>query len=153
MEREEESVILKMAPPRLEDAGLEDCALSLESIKLAFAKAADSLKSQAIDPSDDGQDVPDSLQDVPLDEEEGNPNPKSCGNRIPIVPEQDSGHDSLLIGSNTVEVEDGDDLLEPGLPGSEEGRACVEGLQGLDIKERERERKIKKKKKKRFLRW
>ncbi|XP_020573361.1 uncharacterized protein LOC110019873 [Phalaenopsis equestris] len=33
-------------PPKLEDAGLEDCALSIESIKEAFSRAASSLKSR-----------------------------------------------------------------------------------------------------------
>lgn len=34
-------------PPRLEDAGLEDCALPPDSIKEAFLKAASAVKSRA----------------------------------------------------------------------------------------------------------
>ncbi|KAI3418968.1 uncharacterized protein J3R85_013467 [Psidium guajava] len=42
--------LVELIPPRLEDAGLEDCALPLESIQLAFLKAAASAA--------DGSDAP-----------------------------------------------------------------------------------------------
>ncbi|XP_030457745.1 uncharacterized protein LOC115678483 [Syzygium oleosum] len=41
----------ELVPPRLEDAGLEDCALPLESIQLAFLKAA-AAAAAAADASD-----------------------------------------------------------------------------------------------------
>ncbi|KAJ0986275.1 hypothetical protein J5N97_004631 [Dioscorea zingiberensis] len=49
---------MAIQPPRLEDAGLEDCALPPDAIREAFARAADSLKSRLIaateeDESDD----------------------------------------------------------------------------------------------------
>ncbi|XP_022714983.1 uncharacterized protein LOC111274531 [Durio zibethinus] len=37
----------KILPPRLEDAGLEDCALPPDSIHEAFLKAASAVKSRA----------------------------------------------------------------------------------------------------------
>ncbi|OVA10660.1 hypothetical protein BVC80_59g52 [Macleaya cordata] len=45
--KEEGGLLNTIRPPRLEDAGLEDCALSHESIKEAFFKAANSLRSLA----------------------------------------------------------------------------------------------------------
>ncbi|KAF8025579.1 hypothetical protein BT93_F2425 [Corymbia citriodora subsp. variegata] len=45
----------ELVPPRLEDAGLEDCALPLESIQLAFLKAA---AAAAAADDDDGSDAP-----------------------------------------------------------------------------------------------
>ncbi|KAK9102674.1 hypothetical protein Sjap_019928 [Stephania japonica] len=46
MEAEEpKSLLTTINPPRVEDAGLEDCALPPESIKEAFLKAANSVRS------------------------------------------------------------------------------------------------------------
>ncbi|KAF2323413.1 hypothetical protein GH714_035351 [Hevea brasiliensis] len=44
-DQESTGLLLKILPPRLEDAGLEDCTLPLESIKEAFFKAASAIKS------------------------------------------------------------------------------------------------------------
>ncbi|KAF2323406.1 hypothetical protein GH714_035324 [Hevea brasiliensis] len=44
-DQESTGLLLKILPPRLEDAGLEDCTLPLESIKEAFFKAAFAVKS------------------------------------------------------------------------------------------------------------
>ncbi|KAM0938381.1 hypothetical protein DsansV1_C23g0177601 [Dioscorea sansibarensis] len=44
--------MLEILPPRLEDAGLEDCALPPDAIREAFARAADSLKSRLTITSD-----------------------------------------------------------------------------------------------------
>ncbi|XP_023523630.1 uncharacterized protein LOC111787807 [Cucurbita pepo subsp. pepo] len=48
----------QILPPRLEDAGLEDCALPPDSIREAFFKAASAIKSTATAflSSDDGDD-------------------------------------------------------------------------------------------------
>ncbi|XP_018731155.2 uncharacterized protein LOC104452023 [Eucalyptus grandis] len=51
----------ELVPPRLEDAGLEDCALPLESIQLAFLKAAAAAAADDDDDADDdadGSDAP-----------------------------------------------------------------------------------------------
>lgn len=48
----------ELVPPRLEDAGLEDCALPLESIQLAFLKAAAAAADASDAPDDlEGDDV------------------------------------------------------------------------------------------------
>lgn len=47
--------MLAIRPPRLEDAGLEDCALPPDAIREAFARAADSLKSRLTIASDDDE--------------------------------------------------------------------------------------------------
>ncbi|KAK3034550.1 hypothetical protein RJ639_033796 [Escallonia herrerae] len=46
----------KIRPPRLEDAGLKDCALPSESIKEAFLKAATAVKSTIFSPSEDDEE-------------------------------------------------------------------------------------------------
>ncbi|CAA7402732.1 unnamed protein product [Spirodela intermedia] len=43
-------------PPRLEDAGLEDCALPPEAINEAFSKAAELFKSRVVVADDDDDD-------------------------------------------------------------------------------------------------
>ncbi|KAK2988440.1 hypothetical protein RJ640_022277 [Escallonia rubra] len=48
----------KIRPPRLEDAGLEDCVLPPESIKEAFLKAATAVKSTIFSPSEDDEEEP-----------------------------------------------------------------------------------------------
>ncbi|CAN1133146.1 hypothetical protein LINPERHAP2_LOCUS7479 [Linum perenne] len=45
--KEGSGLLHQILPPRLEDAGLEDCALPPESIKEAFLKAASAVKCRA----------------------------------------------------------------------------------------------------------
>ncbi|CAN0858614.1 hypothetical protein LINGRAHAP2_LOCUS7356 [Linum grandiflorum] len=54
--KEAAGLLHQILPPRLEDAGLEDCALPPDSIKEAFLKAASAVKSRAtsIFSEDDG---------------------------------------------------------------------------------------------------
>lgn len=47
MEATEDQLFHQVLPPRLEDAGLEDCALPPDSIQEAFLKAAAAVKSRA----------------------------------------------------------------------------------------------------------
>ncbi|CAH1432654.1 unnamed protein product [Lactuca virosa] len=47
------SLLDKVKPPRLEDAGLEDCALPPDSIREAFLKAATTVSSHMFHHSDD----------------------------------------------------------------------------------------------------
>lgn len=47
MEATEDQRFHQVLPPRLEDAGLEDCALPPDSIQEAFLKAAAAVKSRA----------------------------------------------------------------------------------------------------------
>ncbi|GAA0149271.1 hypothetical protein LIER_08495 [Lithospermum erythrorhizon] len=56
MESTEEASFHKVQPPRLEDAGLEDCALPPEAIHEAFLKAAMSTRPIISDSDDDEDD-------------------------------------------------------------------------------------------------
>ncbi|KAK2971185.1 hypothetical protein RJ640_008609 [Escallonia rubra] len=130
----------KIRPPRLEDAGLEDCALPPESIREAFLKAATAVNSTIFSPSEDDDEEPQgkcvndpwpTLED-PSDAllcitPEGEPQ-GSCAVEKGRVPE-DIG-DEVAVGGEEAAAED--KLLGPGdLP--EGGESCVDGLQGLEI--------------------
>ncbi|KAK6153654.1 hypothetical protein DH2020_013293 [Rehmannia glutinosa] len=52
---EAESFVKLIEPPRLEDAGLEDCALPPESLKEAFLKAASAVRSIISASGDEGE--------------------------------------------------------------------------------------------------
>ncbi|OIT05270.1 PREDICTED: uncharacterized protein LOC109224015 [Nicotiana attenuata] len=140
--KESESLLDKIRPPRLEDAGLEDCALPPESIKEAFLKAATAVRS-IISASDDedeseGQCVqtPSSIEDskdalIGITEGiEENPGKciteKSSGGQVP------EGTTDVVVVDGAKEEENTGDLVgEPSLP--EGGESCVDGLQGLEI--------------------
>ena len=55
--KEQHGLLHQILPPRLEDAGLEDCALPPESIHQAFLKAAAAVKSAAAIFSDDDDET------------------------------------------------------------------------------------------------
>lgn len=130
-------------PPRLEDAGLEDCALPPEAIEEAFLKAANSIKCRAaaiLYPRDDDTDSIDHLdglepsngeiKDMLLGIPSGGMEP--CGTqKIDGIPEMSS--DQVLIGKENAEASDR--LLGLEIPDNEE-KACVEGIQGLEIGEK-----------------
>ncbi|KAK9148813.1 hypothetical protein Scep_007570 [Stephania cephalantha] len=80
MEGEEEKDLLTaIKPPRVEDAGLEDCALSPESIKEAFFKAANSIRSSWPSPNQDKDaKLSDTLIGIAPTSDPGGP----CGNEI-----------------------------------------------------------------------
>ncbi|XP_073053083.1 uncharacterized protein [Primulina eburnea] len=124
-------------PPRLEDAGLEDCALPPDLIKEAFRKAASAVKS-VITTSDEegesgGQCVDDPWEDstdVVIGIADGITAPSGgCvvqkGGGLTEAP----GDEVAVLGGDPNEK--GDTVVDPDLPAS--GDACVDGLQGLDI--------------------
>ncbi|XP_009764142.1 uncharacterized protein LOC107795380 [Nicotiana tabacum] len=139
--KESESLLDKIRPPRLEDAGLEDCALPPESIKEAFLKAATAVRSM-ISASDDEDESEGQCVQTPFPIEgskdaligitEGiEENPGKC------ITEKGSGGE-VPEGTTDVVVVDGakdensrDLVGEPSLP--EGGESCVDGLQGLEI--------------------
>ena len=91
----------KILPPRLEDAGLEDCALPPNSIQEAFLRVATTVKSRA-------------SSIFTTDDDEGAPHGPCATEKGSRVPE---------VGSDDVVMRGG-------------GKACVEGLQGLEIGEK-----------------
>ncbi|KAK6124990.1 hypothetical protein DH2020_041264 [Rehmannia glutinosa] len=140
--REAGSFLDKITPPRLEDAGLEDCALPPESIKEAFLKAASAVRS-LVSASDDEDESGGRCVDDPWEDssdalvgiKEGVTAPsEGCaaekGGRLAEVP-----GDKVSVGGGDPEGKS-DELVGPGLP--EGGEACVDGLQGLEIGEKSR---------------
>ncbi|KAF3450747.1 hypothetical protein FNV43_RR06836 [Rhamnella rubrinervis] len=144
--KEQESGLLhQILPPRLEDAGLEDCALPPDSIKEAFFKAADAVKSRAAsfftsdededakghcvnDPWPTAKDRSDEVVGVSLEPEP----PGSCASK--------KGGEAVDMGEDKVVLSGGegkeDRLVDGGKEWRVAGKACVEGLQGLEIEEK-----------------
>ncbi|KAK4428100.1 hypothetical protein Salat_1579000 [Sesamum alatum] len=133
--RQAESLLDKIKPPRLEDAGLEDCALPPESIEEAFLKAASAVRSlegqsggRCVD--DPWEDSSDALVGIT----EGVTAPSGG-----CATEKDSGltevpGDEVSVVGGDAECK-WDALVGTGLPESS-GDACVDGLQGLEIGEK-----------------
>ncbi|KAK7255389.1 hypothetical protein RIF29_28798 [Crotalaria pallida] len=132
----------QILPPRLEDAGLEDCALPPESIHQAFLKAASAVNRIFSDDDDagcvnnpfPGEDASDILVGIEL---ENKPPPGPCG----VVRGVEAGGDEVKVsaaGAGAGE-EVGDEVVLVGEGGGvrlgEGGEACVDELQGLGIKE------------------
>ncbi|RAL41746.1 unnamed protein product [Cuscuta campestris] len=135
----EEGFLDKIRPPRLEDAGLEDCALPLESIKEAFLKAASAVRSSAISPSDgdaDGSCVDDPWP-VAADSSDSligiadgiGGSTDSC---VTEKGTEAAGDEVVVVGAGEKE-EKSDALVAPGVP--EGGQACIDSLKGLSIGE------------------
>ncbi|XP_016496415.1 uncharacterized protein LOC107815358 [Nicotiana tabacum] len=148
--KESESLLDKIRPPRLEDAGLEDCALPPESIKEAFLKAATAVRSM-ISASDD-EDEPEGqcvLTPSPIEDSkdalvgitEGiEENPGKCITEKGSGGEVPEGTTDVVVVDGVKDEENSRDLVgEPSLP--EGGESCVEGLQGLEIGGKGRKKK------------
>ncbi|PSR96128.1 UPF0210 protein like [Actinidia chinensis var. chinensis] len=140
---EVENLLEKIRPPRLEDAGLEDCALPPDSIKEAFLKAASAVGSRAAsifavsDDEEDGGCVNDrwtdsvDSSDAQVGIREGvGPLPGPCvaekGGVVPqvMVDEVDAG---------VTDAEEKADKVVVVGPAVAEGKDCVDGLRGLKI--------------------
>ncbi|GFZ11792.1 hypothetical protein Acr_23g0001770 [Actinidia rufa] len=127
---EVENLPEKIRPPRLEDAGLEDCALPPDSIKEAFLKAASAVRSRAasiFSASDDeeGHCVSDPWPNV------GEESDTLVGIRHGVDPPP--GPCASEKGGGVPEVK-ADKLVVAG-PEVAEGKDCVDGLRGLKIGE------------------
>lgn len=111
----------EILPPRLEDAGLEDCALPLESIQEAFLKAAAaSLRDSSPSTSDDEAETEDLVEFR---------DPADCTSvDISRASKSDDAHAAQDRGSdaNTVILKKKDAAVSK--------EACVEGLQKLGIR-------------------
>ncbi|CAI0423092.1 unnamed protein product [Linum tenue] len=120
----------QILPPRLEDAGLEDCALPPDSIKEAFLKAASAVKSRATsiftDDTDDGGDC---VQD-PW------PEAKDVSDAIVGAPPA-AGAADVLVGIDEGLDEQGSCVAEKGGGLVEDGRDEVV-VGGGEIEEKER---------------
>ena len=134
-------------PPRLEDAGLEDCALPPDSINEAFLKAATAVRSRAasiLTADNDEEDDDDGCLNDPWPTATDNydalltpevETPDACGNRkgggIPEVMGDEAGAgvtDAIKAEENS------DKVVGAELP--EEGKECMDALQGLKIGEK-----------------
>ncbi|XP_024035837.1 uncharacterized protein LOC102613008 isoform X2 [Citrus sinensis] len=133
-------------PPRLEDAGLEDCALPPDSIKEAFLKAASAVKSRATsffheegapghcvdDPWPRAKDVSDDVVGVGAFPDAPGPCGAVKGGGLleegedKVVVVGGGGEGDLADGDRLVVVGGGDDDAVEG----EEGGGCVEGERG-----------------------
>lgn len=139
--RETESFLGKIKPPRLEDAGLEECALPPESIREAFFKAASAVRSIVSDSGDEdeGRCVEGPWEDssdavVGITEGVNGPS-EGCvvekGSGLTEAP----GDKVVVVGGGDSEAKV-DTVVGPGIP--EGGEACVDGLGGLEIGEKSR---------------
>jgi hypothetical protein len=142
-----QGLLEKIIPPRLEDAGLEDCALPPELIKEAFFKAADAVKSRAAsilspdgdcvnNPWPDVKDPSDNLVGItPVTESKG-PCSVEKGSKVP-----ESAAEDVTVGLTDGEEDSGDKLVGIDVP--EGGESCVEGLQGLKIGDEKKKESLK----------
>ncbi|XP_015938460.1 uncharacterized protein LOC107464069 [Arachis duranensis] len=143
--KEQHGLLHQILPPRLEDAGLEDCALPPESIHQAFLKAAAAVKSAAaIFSDDDGETAGDCVNDPWPAAAEG-----TSDAVIGIEPEnelpgacsvekgcEEGGDEVKVSGGSSCEVEEVVDEIvvgEGAKLGEGEEAPCIDELQGLGI--------------------
>ncbi|XVF24984.1 hypothetical protein REPUB_Repub13aG0174400 [Reevesia pubescens] len=153
--REPTGLLDKILPPRLEDAGLEDCALPPDSIHEAFLKAASAVKSRAatLFHSDDEDEVESGCLDDPF------PDNGKCGSSdILTSPPCPDMSDVVVVGGSSDpesvegcvkekgggrEVVEGKDMVVVGGDGGEavDGKGCIDDeLKGLKIGEKEKKK-------------
>ena len=145
--KEEGNLLCTIRPPKLEDAGLEDCALPHESIKEAFFKAANSVRSwtRNDDVESETEEDDDCVKDLNFPPKNG----ESYDSLIGVTPASDppgpcgneKGLSSEVIGDEVgVHGEEDDEKEFDKLIGLDvpEGRKrdCVDALQGLKIHEK-----------------
>lgn len=150
--KEDIGLLNKIIPPRLEDAGLEDCALPPDAIKEAFFKAASVVKSSASsflhsdddvedcldDPWPQAKEVSDTVVGVSSPPEERGPCGVVKGDGV-----VEEGEDKVVVtGIDEVAEEKHDVVVGGGDVTEGKGvRGCVEGLKGLKIEEKEKNKK------------
>ncbi|KAL2928499.1 Protein HIR1 [Bienertia sinuspersici] len=133
--KEDLTLLHKILPPRLEDAGLEDCALPSHSIHQAFLKAASAVGCVS-DPGVDESPPSDAVVGV-------EPEIRPVG---PCTTEKGGawvgdGGDVVVVGErNEEDNEKKDDVVVVGGDGG--SGSCVDGLKGLDVKDKDKEREI-----------
>lgn len=120
-----ESLLSRVKPPRLEDAGLEDCALPPESIHEAFLKAASAVRSLVSASDSEDESKRRCCVDDPW--EDGSDALVGAGEGVAAPSE---GCAAKKGGGLT---EAPADEVSVGGDGPESKPACVDGLQGLEI--------------------
>ncbi|KAI3775067.1 hypothetical protein L1987_49635 [Smallanthus sonchifolius] len=145
------SLLDKIQPPRLEDAGLEDCALPPDSIQEAFLKAATAVRSHIFHATSDDESEGECVNDpwpqngysgdklvgiTPEADPPGSCVPKK-GGELPAV-----NGDEVVVGGREGMP---DKVVEPEVPDEAE-KSSVDGLQGLRIGEKKVDGEIKGKK-------
>ncbi|XP_031250050.1 uncharacterized protein LOC116122896 [Pistacia vera] len=151
--KEDSRLLNKIIPPRLEDAGLEDCALPPDAIKEAFFKAASVVKSRATsffhsddeeedcldDPWPQTKDVSDTVVGVSSLPEATGPCGVVKGGGV-----VEEGEDKVVVtggGGGDDVAEEKYDVVVGGAGDVAEGKGgsgCVEGLKGLKIEDKEK---------------
>ncbi|XP_074285318.1 uncharacterized protein LOC141610906 [Silene latifolia] len=132
--KEDMSLLDKITPPKLEDAGLEDCALPLHSIHEAFLKAASAVAGGSRANEDDDSPPHDDLIEITpeLDPPSG---PCTAGKGGAW----DASGD-LVVGERNDEDDDvkkGDVVVIGGGGDDGERGGCVDEIKDLGIKETE----------------
>ncbi|KAM7486592.1 hypothetical protein LguiA_002601 [Lonicera macranthoides] len=146
-----EGLLETIRPPRLQDAGLEDCALPPDSIKEAFLKAATAVNSRAAsilspsgeeeldgdcvnDPWPSARKSSDMLVGITPEAEPKGACPVEKGGGMPDA----ASVDDVTTGVIDSE-ESGNKVVGTDVPGGGGGGACVDGLQGLknDVEDEE----------------
>ncbi|KAH7565218.1 hypothetical protein JRO89_XS09G0166600 [Xanthoceras sorbifolium] len=128
-------------PPRLEDAGLEDCALPPDSIKEAFLKAASAVKSRASTLFQDDDDDPARCVDDPWPVAAKDDSDTVVG--VPPVPEApgpcgvvkgggvvEDGVDKVVVVGGGEEKEGGDEVVVVGGGGGDDEAEVAKGRGG-----------------------
>ncbi|KAK8641814.1 hypothetical protein V6N13_011187 [Hibiscus sabdariffa] len=159
--RETTGLLDTILPPRLEDAGLEECALPPDSIQEAFLKAASVVKSRAAtffhadDEDEDEDEVERGCVDDPF------PDKGKCSSDILISPPCPDMPDAVLVGGGssdpTLDAVDGcvkekgcgeevGEVKDVIIVGGDNGEAMVgkgcldDELKGLEIKGEEKKK-------------
>ncbi|WOH04125.1 hypothetical protein DCAR_0623533 [Daucus carota subsp. sativus] len=143
MEEATDGIFQKIRAPRLEDAGLEDCALPPDSIKEAFLKAASAVRSSLLSQSDEEDEsacvhdpwpsAGDSADALVGISPENSP-PGSCaGRKGGEVP--DRLGDKVVGGVSDADVAS-DEVV--GVVDVAEGECCVDALKGMRIGEKKK---------------
>ncbi|KAJ0074911.1 hypothetical protein Patl1_34297 [Pistacia atlantica] len=148
--KEDSRLLNKIIPPRLEDAGLEDCALPPDSIKEAFFKAASVVKSRATSFFHSDDEEEDCLDDPwPQTKNVSDamaPGPCGVVKGGGVVEE---GEDKVMVtggGGGSDVAEEKYDVVGGGDRDVAEGKGgsgCVEGLNGLKIEDKEKKKENK----------
>lgn len=131
-------ILGKILPPRLEDAGLEDCALPPEAIKEAFGKAATAVRSNISASSGDDEAEGHCVNDPSIEAGDSSDALVGITDGVDYVP---GGCANEKGGGDEVTVRDEGEKVDqvviggPSVPASGED-ACVDGLQGIDIGEK-----------------
>ncbi|XP_043811928.1 sulfite exporter TauE/SafE family protein 3 isoform X3 [Manihot esculenta] len=145
-EQESTGLLHKILPPRLEDAGLEDCALPPESIKEAFLKAASAVKAGATS-FFSGDEEDDCVQDpwpeaIDLSDEVigGLPGSAMPDTLVGVEPEKDVPGQCVTEKGDGLVWEGGDKVVVGGgdVEEKEREKGCVDdGFKGLKIADKE----------------